>query len=75
VERPEGYFSRERDPVMIDGKVSADEPAGLPLRDSFLADVSVSPDHLTTVVLRKEKIAARPSTDLAIDLPVIDFLW
>jgi triacylglycerol lipase len=75
VARPEGYFSRERDPVMIDGKVSADEPAGLPLRDSFLADVSVSPDHLTTVVLRKEKILARPSMDLATDLPVVDFLW
>jgi triacylglycerol lipase len=75
VARPEGYFSRERDPVMVDGKISEDEPAGLPLRDSFLADVSVSPGQLTTVILRKEKIAARPSTDLAIDLPVIDFLW
>jgi triacylglycerol lipase len=75
VERPEGYFSRERDPVTIDGKISTDEPAGLPLRDSFLADVSVRPGQLTTVVLRKEKIAARPSTDLATDLPVVDFLW
>jgi triacylglycerol lipase len=75
VARPEGYFSRERDPVLVDGKISSDEPAGLPLRDSFLVDVATSSGQLTTVVLRNEKIAARPSADLATDLPVVDFLW
>jgi triacylglycerol lipase len=75
VERPEGYFSRERDPVMIDNKLSSDEPAGLPLRDAFLADLSTPTTQLATVVLRKETIGARPSTNLATDLPVVDFLW
>jgi triacylglycerol lipase len=75
IDRPQGYLSRERDPVLIDNKVATDEPAGLPLNDSFLANLSTPPTQITTVVLRNETIAARPSTDLATDLPVVDFLW
>jgi pimeloyl-ACP methyl ester carboxylesterase len=75
IARPQGYFSRERDPVLIDNKIATDEPAGLPLKDTFLADISTPPTQITTVVLRKETIAARPSNDLASDLPVVDFLW
>jgi hypothetical protein len=55
--------------------VIPDEPAGLPLKDAFLADLATPPTQITTVALRKETIAARPSTDLANDLPVVDFLW
>jgi triacylglycerol lipase len=75
IDRPQGYLSRERDPVLIDNKVATDEPAGLPLNDSFLANLPTPPTQITTVVLRKETIAARPSTDLSTDLPVVDFLW
>jgi triacylglycerol lipase len=75
IARPQGYFSRERDPVLIDNKIATDEPAGLPLKDAFLADLATPPTQITTVALRKETIAARPSTDLANDLPVVDFLW
>lgn len=75
IARPQGYFSRERDPVLIDNKIAADEPTGLPLNDSFLAELPTSTAQITSVVLRKETIAARPSTDLATDLPVVDFLW
>jgi triacylglycerol lipase len=75
VARPQGYFSRERDPVLVDNKVTTDEPSGLPLNDSFLVNLSTPPTQTTTVVLRKETIAARPSADLATDLPVVDFLW
>jgi triacylglycerol lipase len=75
VDRPQGYFSRERDPVLIDNKIASDEPAGIPLKDAFLADLATPPTQLVTVTLRKETIAARPSTDLATDLPVVDFLW
>jgi triacylglycerol lipase len=75
IARPQGYFSRERDPVLIDNKIAIDEPAGLPLNDAFLADLATPLTQITTVVLRKETIAARPSTDLAKDLPVVDFLW
>ena len=75
IARPQGYFSRERDPVLIDNKVTTDEPVGLPLKDAFIADLPTLPTQITTVTLRKETIAARPSTNLANDLPVVDFLW
>jgi triacylglycerol lipase len=75
IARPQGYFSRERDPVLIDNKISTDEPAGLPLNDAFLANLLTPPTQIITVTLRKEIIAARPSNDLANDLPVVDFLW
>ena len=75
VSRPEGYFSREHDPVFIDNRIAADEPAGLPLEDAFIARVSTPADQLTTVRLQKETISARPSVDLATDLAVVDFLW
>ena len=72
VARPQGYFSRDRDPVEINGAVSKDEPNGLPLADSFVAAV---PGDAVTVRLRGERLAMRPSGDLAKDLPVADFLW
>lgn len=75
IARPQGYFSRERDSVLIDNKIATDEPAGLPLNDAFLANLPTPPTHITTVALRKETIVARPSTNLANDLPVVDFLW
>ena len=75
IDRPQGYLSRERDAVLIDNKIANDEPGGLPLDDSFLAHLATPPTQLVTVTLRKETIAARPSTDLATDLPVVDFLW
>ena len=75
IARPQGYFSRERDPVLIDNKIAADEPAGLPLNDTFLANIPTPLAQIVTVVLRKEAIVAMPATDLAKDLPVVDFLW
>ena len=75
IARPQGYFSRERDPVLIDNKIATDEPTGLPLNDAFLANLPTPPTQITTVALRKETIAARPSADIAKDLPVVDFLW
>lgn len=73
IARPEGYFSRDRDPVHIDGKIPVEEPEGLPIRDSFT--VSLPETIFATVTLRNETILARPSTDLNKDLPVVDFLW
>jgi triacylglycerol lipase len=75
IDRPQGYLSRDRDAVLIDNKIANDEPGGLPLDDSFLAHLTTPPTQLVTVTLRKETIAARPSTDLVTDLPVVDFLW
>jgi len=75
VARPQGYFSRERDAVQIDGKLSPDEPAGLPLQDSFVAKVPMDTGKLTQVTLRNETIWARSSQDFSKELPVVDFLW
>ncbi|MEO6804306.1 MAG: lipase [Granulicella sp.] len=75
IERPQGYFSRDRDPVMIDGKVSASEASGLPIDDSFVVDIPTNQTALTRVILRNEIIAARPSKDFSKELPVVDFLW
>ncbi|MCU1323250.1 MAG: lipase class 2 [Acidobacteriaceae bacterium] len=72
VARPQAYFSRDRDPVEVDGVLSKDEPAGLPLRDSFLTAI---PSEVATVRLRNETLVVRPSGDLGKDLPVADFLW
>jgi hypothetical protein len=73
VARPQAYFSRDRDPVLIAGKIAPEEPGGLPLRDSFFAAVPGTGD--VAVKLRDETIVVRGSKDLAKDLPVVDFLW
>ncbi len=73
VDRPQGYFSRERDPVTLDGKSIAEEPAGLPLRDAFLAVAPTTNE--VEITLRGERLRVQPSTDLGHDLPVAYFLW
>jgi len=75
IARPQGYFSRDRDPVLIDGKLSTDEPGGLPIRDSFVAKVPTTPDRLTEVTLRSETVWARSSEDFSKDLSIVDFMW
>lgn len=73
ISRPQGYFSRDRDPVTIDGKPASEEPEGLPIRDSFLN--AVAGTHAVSVTLRNETIIAAPSNDIAKDLSIVDFLW
>jgi hypothetical protein len=73
IDRPEGYFSRDRDLVQVAGKLAADEPTGLPILDSFV--VNLPSTNLKTVTLRAEAIAARPSAVFAHDLPIAEFLW
>ncbi len=73
VARPQGYFSRERDIVTVDGKPVDSEPAGLPIRDSFV--LNMADGKPVTVSLRHESVVATPSTDLSKDLPIVDFLW
>jgi pimeloyl-ACP methyl ester carboxylesterase len=75
IARPQGYFSRDRDPVQIDGKLSTDEPGGLPIRDSFVAKLPTTSNRLTQVTLRNETIWIGSSENLAKDLPIVDFMW
>jgi pimeloyl-ACP methyl ester carboxylesterase len=74
IARPEGYLSAGRDAVLIDGKPINDEPAGLPVKDSFVATVPAKADGVE-VKLRGETIWARPSDDFGARLTVVDLLW
>jgi hypothetical protein len=74
ISRPQGYFSAERDAVLIDGTETKDEPGGLPVKDSFVATVPDAKDGVK-VQLRGETIWARPSEDFGTRLSVVDLLW
>jgi hypothetical protein len=71
ITRPEGYFSRERDAITIDGAPVEQEPYSLPTQDTFVVDLPKS--DAVQITLRKESIAAIPSDDLARELPIVDF--
>jgi hypothetical protein len=61
--------------VLIDGHLSMEEPAGLPLRDSFIVNLPAAASNEAKVTLRSETIHAHASSDLGKDLPIVDFLW
>ncbi|MGI4758439.1 MAG: twin-arginine translocation pathway signal [Janthinobacterium lividum] len=73
VTRPDGYFSKERDPVRVAGVVAQQEPSGLPLRDAFTV---VVPDGTrpVAVTLRDEQIWAQPPSAPATQLSIVEFL-
>lgn len=74
IERPQGYFSRERDPVLLDGKVIESEPVGLPIRDSFSVEI---PEGRSTVAisLRQESVIIPMASSVGSDLTIAYFLW
>ena len=74
IARPEGYFTRDRDPVTISGEPAADEPSGLPIRDSFLVRLN-KPVNMVEVKLRSENIMVRPSLYRSKNLSIAEFLW
>lgn len=72
ISRPDGYFSRERDTVLVNGVQPASEPAGLPIRDAFTVETSdLKP---VEVRLRGETILVEPSPDPSAVLPIANFL-
>jgi triacylglycerol lipase len=75
ISRSQGYFSRDRDPVMIDGKPTLDEPNGLPLNDFFVLSLPMSTRNDVRISLRSETVEVHPSNDFSKDLPIVDFLW
>ena len=72
ISRPRGYFSRERDPVRIDGQPTQAEPAGLPVSDSFVVDEPATVDTVS-VTLRGETVLAHPSASDKV-LSIVEFL-
>ena len=71
--RPDGYFSRDRDPVRVAGVLAPEEPTGLPVSDSFVT-ITRSEGVPVDVVLREETIRAQPSSDPAKRLSIVEFL-
>ena len=71
--RPDGYFSSERDSVLVDGTQAAAEPKGLPIRDSFQVE---TPDaaHVVEVRLREEDVLVKPSTNQQKSMSIVEFL-
>ena len=70
IHRPQGYLSKGRDPVLLDGKEVEELPAGIPTVDS----ITVKLDKPVLVGLRKESIHARPSTSPQ-ELNIAELIW
>ncbi len=72
--RPQGYFSKGRDPVRIDGVEAPEIPAGIPTRDAITVTLDPAKAKGVLVELRDEKIWARPAKAGGTELSVVDFL-
>lgn len=71
IARPQGYFARGRDAVLVNGEPASEVPDGLPNLDRFTL---TRPGAATLrVELRKETIVARPSEANATS--IVDLLW
>jgi len=57
IHRPQGYFSKGRDAIKINGLELESIPPGIPTRDSL----SIQPNGPVTVELREELLFARPA--------------
>jgi pimeloyl-ACP methyl ester carboxylesterase len=73
VARPQGYLSRGRDPVKLDGDETTQVPEGLPATDSVMMSVPESKRSGVRVELRGETIYARPVKSGAHELSVAEF--
>jgi hypothetical protein len=69
VARPQGYFSKGRDLVMLDGKAVEEVPSGLPNADRFVLPLE-QPGWLE---LRGEKVPVRPAEEN--EAVLAEFLW
>lgn len=73
VHRPQGYFSRERDPVQVNGQPAQEIPDGLPVEDSF---VLARPEAQNLKIeLRGEVIYARPAQVNAGHYATAELFW
>lgn len=60
VRRPRGYFSRGRDPLMVNGQPVSELPEGVPSSDTVTLTLGDGPARIT---LRNETVVARPSRE------------
>jgi triacylglycerol lipase len=73
VHRPQGYFSKERDPVQVNGNPAAGIPDGLPVEDSFVITHELGTG--LQIELRNEMIVARPARVDDGHYATAEFFW
>ncbi len=74
IHRPQGYLSRDRDPLMVDGVAVASLQPGVPTRDGVGVVIASEKRAGVRVELRGEVIHARPAED-ANELNIVDLIW
>lgn len=74
IHRPQGYFSKGRDVLSIDGAEVEALPPGVPTRDSVGVLIPAPGAKGVLVKLREEIIRARPSA-APNELNIVEFLW
>lgn len=69
--RPQGYFSKDRDPLRFNGELVPNVPAGVPTADTVPLTLPAG----GPLELRGERIAVRPAEAGKRELHVADFNW
>ena len=69
--RPQGYFSRDRDPLKFNGEPVAGVPAGVPSADVVPLAIGAG----GALELRGERIPIRPANGAGRELHIADFNW
>lgn len=71
IHRPQGYFSKGRDPLLLNGEPVAQLTPGVPTADSVTVTVN---GGVAKVELREEKIVARPAREAG-EVHFAELLW
>lgn len=74
IHRPQGYLSRGRDAVTMDGVAVDEIPPGVPTRDSVVVQVPTDRRAGVRVELRGEVVHAR-AAEAASELSVVELIW
>lgn len=74
VHRPQGYLSKGRDPMKLDGTEVEQLLAGIPTQDSVVLSLGAGQAKGVKVELRDEVIYARPAAS-ADELNLVELIW
>lgn len=73
IHRPQGYLSKDRDPVLVDGAAVDTLSPGVPTRDSVSVSIAAGRASVR-VELRAEAVHARPA-ESENELNIVEFIW
>ena len=74
IHRPQGYLSKDRDPLMVDGVAVEALIPGVPTRDGVGVAIALDKRAGVRVELRGEVVHARPAED-SNELNIVDLIW